>query len=171
MSTVLYRLSSNEVYKISPIDQSFDDRDAVYWGVVTDPSFPDGTAFKDPNGDLRVLGYSKILVGAIVRNATQEEIDTFQGFEDSDENKMDRDRAEFLFDTHPQFRKMMVAFADVLKDEFNILRQWEMDFKAVVAAASNLNDLKISVAAMDDLPDRTLTQLKTAIKDRLSEDD
>jgi hypothetical protein len=66
---------------------------------------------------------------------------------------------------------MMVAFADVLKDEFNILRQWEMDFKAVVAAASNLNDLKISVAAMDDLPDRTLTQLKTAIKDRLSEDD
>ena len=66
---------------------------------------------------------------------------------------------------------MMIAFADILKDEFNSLRQWQMSFKSEVAAAANLNDLKTSVAALPDLPDRTLVQFKTAITNRISKDD
>jgi len=60
------------------------------------------------------------------------------------------------------------AFADILKDEFNIIRQWITDFKADVAAATTLADLKTRVAADPDLPDRTLAQLKTAIQDKIS---
>ena len=59
------------------------------------------------------------------------------------------------------------AFADITRDEINILRAWITDFKADVAAATNLTDLKTRVAANSDLPDRTLTQLKTSIKSRI----
>jgi len=170
-TTVLYRKSSGEVVKISAKGQTFADRNQTYWGVLTDPAFTDGQVCRDENGDLRVLGFAKINDTGTVRNATQPEIDGFAAIEDEDENNQDADAAIDLFESHPRFRKMMVAFADILKDEFNLLRQWQMSFKAEVAAASNLNDLKTSVAALPGLPDRTLAQLKTAITNRISKDD
>ena len=61
------------------------------------------------------------------------------------------------------------AFADILKDEINILRGWTVSFKAEVAAATNLADLKTRVATLPTLNDRTLSQLKTAITNRIDD--
>lgn len=54
------------------------------------------------------------------------------------------------------------AVADIMVDEVNSLRGWITDFKAAVSAASSLADLKTRVAALPNLPDRTLSQAKTA---------
>ena len=62
---------------------------------------------------------------------------------------------------------LLRAFADIVKDEINVLRGWLDQFKADVAAATNLADLKTSVAAQPSLPDRTLAQLRTAIDNKI----
>jgi hypothetical protein len=59
------------------------------------------------------------------------------------------------------------AIADILRDEINILRANWTAYKVEVAAATNLTDLKARVAAMPSMPDRTLTQLRTAIDARV----
>lgn len=59
------------------------------------------------------------------------------------------------------------AVADIARDEINILRQWLASFKIEVAAATNLADLKTRVATLPATPDRTLAQLRTAIKNRI----
>ena len=147
-TTVLYRKNGGEVVKISTKGQLFEYRDQAYWGVLSDPSMPDGNECRPPDfGDLRVLGYAKINDSGTVRNATQTEIDGFSMFEDEDENSQDADGAIHLFESHPRFRKMMIAFADIIKDEINILRN------------------------QHGLPNRTLAQLKTAIGNRISKDD
>ena len=48
-------------------------------------------------------------------------------------------------------------------DEINLLRQWTTDYKAVVAAATTLADLKTRVASMPALTQRTVAQLKDAV--------
>jgi len=173
VTTALYRLSSNEVVKISLSDQQWDDRDPTFWGVLTTASYPDGTLTRPLDGDLRVLGFSKFAdTGAnVVRNAVQAEIDTFAFFQADDENEQDALGAEALFLIHPRNRKIMTAFSDILKDEFNILRDWITQFKVEVAAAANLGDLKTRIAGMPDLPDRNLAQLKSAIQNRINKDD
>lgn len=170
-TTVLYRKSSGEVRKISLKGQPFDDADPAFWGVLTDPNFPDGTEDRDPDGNFRVLGYAKIWDDPDVRNATQDEINTFAAFQADDENQQAAGRAAEFLSLHPQWRKLLIAFADILVSEFNILRQWEMEFKNEVAAATSLANLQSRVATLPDLPDRTLAQLKTAILNRISKDD
>ena len=56
------------------------------------------------------------------------------------------------------------AMVDILIKELNTLRQWDESFKAQVALASNLADLKARVAALPTMPDRTLLQAKNAIQ-------
>ena len=147
MTTALYRKNGGEVIKISTKDQSFADANSTYWGVLADPALPDGTEIRDPDEVGRVLGYAKIADGTTIRNAIQAELDNFPIAETNDENSQDADAAIDIFQTHPRFRKMMVAFADIIKNEINILR------------------------AEHGLPDRTLGQLKTAIINRVSKDD
>ena len=148
-TTVQYRINGGEVIKISLAGQPFTGLPGteVYWGVLTDPPLPDGTVIRDGDEELRVLGFAKINDGGTVRNATQPEIDGWAAQETTDDNLQDRDGAIDLFQTHPRFRKMMIAFADIIKDEINILR------------------------ATQSLPDRTLAQLKNAIQNRMSEND
>jgi hypothetical protein len=169
--TGLYRISSNEVIRLSVANQSFTDRDTNLWGVITDPPTPDGTETRDPSGDLRVLGYSKILDAGTARNATQPEIDGFAAAETADENVSDREAARALLRTHPTFRKLMKAYSDVLVGELNALRQWQMNFKLEVANANNLSALKAGVAALPNLPDRALSQVDDAVFARIDEDD
>lgn len=173
MTTALYRISSGEVIKISLSDQMWDDRNTTYWGVLTTASYPDGTQVRHVDRELRELGFAKFadVGGNTVRNATQPEIDTYAPAQEDDENQQDADGAQALFLIHPRNRKQMTAFADIIKDEFNILRGWITDFKVEVAAAANLGDLKTRIAALPDLPDRTLAQLKTAITARIDKDD
>lgn len=153
MATALFRKSSGEVVKISLSDQAFLDADPTFWGVLTDPAFPDGTDVRDmdpdPAGPLRVLGFSKRAVPGppTVRNATAPEIATFAAAQTDDENQMDADRAKQLFEMDPQTRKLFIALMDATRTEVNTLR------------------------AEHALPDRTLDQWKTAIRNRISKDD
>lgn len=62
---------------------------------------------------------------------------------------------------------LLRAFADIVKDELNNIRGWLVSFKAAVNSASTLADLKIRVAALPNMPDRSLSQLKTAIESRI----
>jgi hypothetical protein len=55
------------------------------------------------------------------------------------------------------------AIVLVAIDEINLLRQWITSFKAAVALAASLADLKTRVAALDNLPDRTAAQAKNAV--------
>ena len=181
MTTALYRISSNEVLKISTKDQSFSDRDAAVFGVLIDPAIPDGTEVReqtDDLGPLRQLGFAKIAEpgASNVRNATQPEIDGFSVSEEDDDNVLDATQAQSLLLVHPQFRKMMTAFSDILKDEINLLRQRNVQLQNDIAAAANnanafVGDLKASVAAYPVQTDRTLAQLKTQIQNRISKDD
>lgn len=175
--TALYRISSNEVVKVSLKAQTFNDRDPAVWGVLTDPTTPDGTAVREDIdgvlGSWRQLGFAKIAEPGSnnVRNASQLEIDTFAVIETEDENQLDADQAQALFGTHPQFRKLLTAFADILRDEINILRAREVQFQDDVAAVSNLSQLQTAVAAYPVLNPRTMAQLKAAILSRISKDD
>lgn len=64
--------------------------------------------------------------------------------------------------------KVLRAMAAVLVDEINSLRQWLVSFKAEVAAATSLANLQTRVAALPNMPDRTLAQAKTAITNKLN---
>ena len=177
MITALYRISSNEVVKISLTGQSFADRNQTYWGVITDPSLPDGNQVRETLSDgtlgpLRVLGFAKIREGTTVRNATQGEINTFAGFETTDINILDATRATELGETHPQFRKLFKAVLKGIITENNIqATQWNT-FRAQVALASNLTDLKNRVANnTTNMPIRTLTEAALALKNDISPND
>lgn len=152
MATALFRKTSGEVVKISLRNQAFADADPTFWGVLTDPAFPDGTDVRDmdtdPAGPLRVLGFSKRAVpGPIVRNATAPEIALFAPAQADDENQMDADRAGSLFETDPQTRKLFTALMDVARIEVNTLR------------------------AEHALAPRTLDDWRTAIRNRISKND
>ncbi len=155
--TALYRISSGEVYKISPKGQPFADRDSAFWEVLNDPTFSDGVNTVNYTVDpvtgkrtpVRTLSIALIadVAGNDVKLAIQSEINTFSSSEIDDLNQIDADRAGKLFDTHPQFRKAFIAFAKVVMDEINILRQ------------------------QHSLPDRTISQLKTALQNKIDKND
>ena len=61
------------------------------------------------------------------------------------------------------------AAALVVRDEINILRKWTRDFKAEVAAATNLANLQTRVANnMPTLGDRSIQQAKDAIENKIN---
>lgn len=59
------------------------------------------------------------------------------------------------------------AMALGILDEFNVVRGWLASFKAEVAAATTLADLKTRVAGLPAMADRTIAQLKTVIRDKI----
>ncbi len=58
--------------------------------------------------------------------------------------------------------KAFRAIAALAIDEINALREWIVSFQAAVAAATSLANLQARVAALPNLPDRTLAQAKSA---------
>lgn len=70
------------------------------------------------------------------------------------------------FSDNPLFLR---ALADILKDEINILRKRDRDRASDVAAATSLANLQTRWAARSSLDDRTLSQLKTAIQNRVDD--
>lgn len=128
MITVLYRISSGEVIKISPKGQQFTDINPMQFAVLTDPDLPDGEYNQDlESGDPqpRVLGFQKIAdpENNLVRNATQEEIDSFPQSEIVDNDIMDKLFARVFMNDHPRFKKLMKATVKVLVDEINNVRR------------------------------------------------
>lgn len=178
MTTALYRISSSEVLKISPLDQPFDDRDTVFFGVLVDPATPDGTDVRDMSGPvpgpLRVLGLAKHAdVGAnIARNSTQAEIDTYAPAELDDNNQQDADRAADYGDTHLQWRKLIKSILKGVVRENNIMATRYNELRAQVLAATSLADFQTRVQNnTSDAPTRTNQQAFDAIRNDVSKND
>ncbi len=60
------------------------------------------------------------------------------------------------------------AVAALAIDEINALREWIVSFQAAVAAATSLANLQTRVAALPNLPDRTLSQAKSAFINKVN---
>ena len=72
-----------------------------------------------------------------------------------------------LFDRLEAESRILRAIVTLTVDEINILRQWIVAFKAAVAAAANLADLKTRVSSLPNTPDRTYDQARTAIRNNV----
>ena len=140
----IYKVSSGEVTYIGDNAPIVDDTYKILAQGVT---LQDGSNVRDGNGNYRVFGYAKIYDNGTVRNATQQELDTFASLNQDDNNEIAADKAKAHFQNNPNLRKILIAFAAILVDEINILR------------------------AEHSLPERSLSQLKTAIINRISKDD
>ncbi len=176
MATAQYRVSSNEVIKISIPNQIF--IEDTFWGVLTDPILTDGNQVRDVSGPdvgpLRVLGFAKIAVPGTntIRNATQVEIDSFQAFEDADDNIKDRDRAGELGTLHPRWRKLVKAILKAAVRENNIMANRYNELRAEMLAASSLNNLQTRILNnTQNVPTRTNEQAYDAISDDVNEND
>lgn len=84
------------------------------------------------------------------------------------QREIDTALAEMSEPLSGQQRRVIRAVVGLLVDELNVLRGWLRDFKSATAAASNLATLKTGVAALPNLPDRTVSQAKTAVSDRIN---
>ncbi len=83
-------------------------------------------------------------------------------------NSVARTVASAVIDDVAYLGKVMRAEAAVLVDEINALRDWITAFKAAVAAATTFANLQTRVAALAAMPDRTLTQARTAIQAKIT---
>lgn len=176
--TVLYRIRTGEVLKISSQGQTFADRAAAVFGVLADPTFLDGTDTRRTLaggvlGPAREAGWSKIVVVATntVRNATQVEIDGFAAGEQADTDAQDAARVAVVIQSHPHWRralkplvrKLHAGYAASAAKTNAHLQQWA-DYKAAVAApGSTLATIKAATAAMPaiapNLPTPTFDQV------------
>lgn len=76
----------------------------------------------------------------------------------------ERDSAAGIFDEAEAVER---AFALAVLDELNLHAARLNALKAAIANASNLNDAKTAAAAIVDIPDRTIAQMKTAVRAHL----
>ena len=165
-ATALYRISSGEVLIISQEDSDFSQYAHVDLAVKTGATYPDGYTTA-----LRVLGASKIIDGDIVRNATQEEINTFRPANENDILARQANRVIQYMNTDIVFRRILVALVKGIIREDNENRQWIRDFKAAVAASTSLADFQSRVAALDTPVDREFQAAKDYIISQVSKDD
>ena len=56
-------------------------------------------------------------------------------------------------------------------EEVNLMRQRDAAWKTAVANATSLANLKVLIAALPDLPDRTAAQAKTAVVNKINSGD
>lgn len=137
-----------------------------------DPTYPVGVneaALKDPstaNVFLLPLRYWKQSGGALaaMSQAEKDQVDTELA---AASLAAIRTGGGNLLDANSTVGILLRGLADIMRDEINILRGWITDFKTDVAAATSLADLKTRVAANADLLDRTLSQIRTSIKNRM----
>lgn len=107
-------------------------------------------------------------VGDLIEEMTQAEKDAVDAAEQSASLAVERQAASDKKDDPTAEGIEWRAVVLLLLDEINNLRQWDASFKAAVAAASNLADLKTRVAALPDMPDRTIAQAKNAYLNSIS---
>jgi hypothetical protein len=109
---------------------------------------PGATATQQASADALVLGLD--LTAAALATA---ELATLRG------------QAKQLFDATDAEGKRDRGIAWLLVNQLNALRQWDMSFKAAVAAATTLVDLKAKVALLPDLAQITLSAARQAFRD------
>lgn len=188
--SVLYRISSGEVLKISTRGQQFPHINTNYFDYLIDPDLPDGTnnrPFIDGKlGPARTPGSQKIAIPGsnLVRDATELEIDGFEAFKVEDEKSLDETGAKAFLITHPRFRKIFVGILKLLINQLlektnvkqnEMITQWNQ-FKTGIAGASNISQIKAGVAALPDiiadLPETaTQEQIRNQLESMISKDD
>ena len=86
--TAQYRKNGGEVVAISLDNYQFTDNE--FWGHLQGPEVRDGTKERDPEGNLRILGFAKFADPALnsIVNATQVQIDNFIVQEGEDEKSI-----------------------------------------------------------------------------------
>jgi len=189
-TTVLYRISSGEVLKISTRGQQFPHINNNYFDYLIDPDLPDGTdnrpIIDGKLGPARTPGSQKIAIPGsnLVRDATELEIDGFEAFKVEDEKALDETGAKAFLLTHPRFRKIFVGILKLLIDQLlektnvkqnEMITQWNQ-FKTGIAGATSLADIKSGVAGLPtidpDLPETaTKEQIRSQLESMISKDD
>lgn len=81
-----------------------------------------------------------------------------------------RTDAKAILDTDTKQGRLQRALVLRLAASLNDARQWITAYKAAVAAAASMADLKTRVAALPDLPDLTPQQIVTAIKNAIDQE-
>lgn len=84
--------------------------------------------------------------------------------------QLERDEAVAIFDGTDGAARVSRAMTYIMVDEINSLRGWITSFKAAVAAATNLANLQTRVAALATMPDRTNTQARSAVVNKVAAD-
>ena len=82
-----------------------------------------------------------------------------------------RSGAKAIVDALGSDSKVLRALLLLTLDEINDLRGWLVDFKVETAAASNLADFKARIATLPNMPDRTASAARTAIKNKIDAGD
>ena len=167
-ASIVYRLSSGEVVTLDDPPIGYP---PSYFGFVTDPTAPDGLEIYDSENNKRVLGYAKIYSGGVVRNATQEEIDTFLPAAQDDKNSKYAAAALAYFQNNAKFRMAIMAVIKGVVKEDNEQRLWIRTFMEAVAASTSLADFQSRVAALDTPADREFQDAKDYIINQVSKDD
>ena len=81
------------------------------------------------------------------------------------------DAIDSLVNDRHGMAKFIRAVLLTIFDENNNTREWIQSFKSAVAAATSLADLKNRVAALPDMPDRTIAQAKNAVQNKINSGD
>ncbi len=102
----------------------------------------------------------------------QATINTFDGSQSAQDawNTLPQDQkdAVMLINLNGANSRAYRAVAALAIDEINTLREWIVAFKAATALATSLVNLQTRVAALPDLPDRTLAQAKAAFINKVN---
>lgn len=157
MAFYLYRKNGGQVDSVSLQAYVIPAKSQDYFDQVENPTLQDGASLIPP----------KVYVGGVLRNATAPEIAAFATKAQEDDDTENKKRYKLFLDDGNHRMPMFKALATIMVDEINILRGWLASYKTEVAAASSLADLKTRVAALPNTPDRTNSQLKTALKNRV----
>jgi hypothetical protein len=190
MATALYRKNGGEGIKYSLINQSFAEADPTYYGVLTNPTIPNGTQIREPlvivpgqprYGPRRQLGWAKIAIPATNtwRNATQLEIDFFDDAEGIDEQAIDAAQAREQVIKHPfvarvlwSLLRMIVASTNQQNTRINLmavktnllLTQWA-SMKTIMNSGVSVATMRTQIGALPaiaaDIPE-TLPASRTA---------
>ncbi len=107
-----------------------------------------------------------------LQSSAQATINAFDGSQSAQDawNALPQDQkdAVLLINLNSSNARAYRAIAALAIDEINTLREWIVSFQAAVAAATSLANLQTRVAALPNLPDRTLAQAKTVFINKVN---
>jgi len=140
-----------------------------YIQSVNTPDYPPVDWIVDP--DLTaVVGFPSIywtITGDIVTLMTQGQRDAVDAVILAAQVTEEKTGAESLYDLTQAEARALRAMVLLLVDELNSLRTQWRDFQTVVDASNNLGAMKTGVAGLPTLNDRTYSQARTAIGNKI----
>lgn len=171
MSSVLYYdPSSNPVLgRITRFDPSVDVPQSIP-NTISNPNLSAvselaSTPF-EAIGPTLIASY-KVLNGQVV-SMTQQDKDNITAAQLASLLSSNRTSAKSYLDGTGDISMIEKAIVEgVVSQIANPLRQWIVAFKAQVALASTLADLKLRIATLPDMPDITFSQVKTYLKNKI----